>query len=135
MRETVTDYEVEKKEVEKEKIYCDDCHQETDKPTFEVREVCDDCRTVEDSSRISQSLDVANDIVGKVKDTEMYDHFNSEPYLGKIGLVELHSLSLPLTGLILIILSVQSRAAREMIAYGLGMLLWGVIVGYMVFGI
>jgi len=133
MRETVTDYKVEKKEVEKEKIYCDDCHQETDNPTFEVREVCDDCRTVEDSSRISQSLETANHIVGKVKDTEMYDHFDSEPYLRGIGLVALHSLSLPLTGLI--ILSVRSRAAREMIIYGLGMLLWGVIVGYAVFGI
>jgi len=133
MRETVTDYEVEKKEVEKEKIYCDDCHQETDNPTFEVREVCDDCRTVEDSSRISQSLDVAESIVGKIENSEMYKDSKQAPDLGKIGLWTLFALSLPITGVLM--LGIQKQATRELVMYALGMLLWGVIVGYAVFGI
>jgi len=133
MRETVTDYEVEKKEVEKEKIYCDDCHQETDNPTFEVREVCDDCRTVEDSSRTSESLDVAESIVGKIENTEMYGTIEESNDLGKIKLFILSILSLPLTGVLMF--GIQKQATRELIIYALGMLLWGVIVGYAVFGI
>jgi hypothetical protein len=123
MRETVTEYEVEQREIETERIYCDDCGTQTDDPTFEAREVCDRCRTVEDDSRIAQTRETIKDILNDFSDGE------------KVPFSVYIVMSL-LSPLVLIVgigdVLKGNENARDYLPVGIGNILWGIVIGAMI---
>jgi len=120
MRETVTEYEVEQREIETERIYCDDCGAQTDDPTFEAREVCDGCCTVEDDSRIAETREAIKDAYENASDGE------------KLPLVA-YIFILLFSPLVLIIgiygASQGNTHAQNYLPTDIGNILWGIGIG------
>lgn len=123
MRETVTEYEVEQREIETERIYCDDCGAQTDDPTFEAREVCDGCRTVEDDSRVAQTREQIDDAMSEFGGDKI------EPIQARFMIMILA----PLIILDRIYLTMIGNVnAKNYLPIGLGNVLWGIVIGTMI---